>query len=169
MKNFRWVIPGAGRLLESIERLRATRNKLINERNDARGELAMTCANMETEYDALREERDEAQAKFNVAVCYIPELKQRAEKAEAELAHVRDEACPKILLDEANKYIEQLKAQLSEARKALAALHSTGAEMADLLAICRDDTDTSVCLIRAWGIKETKHKAAIDAAKEGKS
>jgi chromosome segregation ATPase len=60
-----------------------------------------------------------------------------------------------------------LQKQLDEARKALAALHSTGDEMADLLAICRDDTDTSVCLISAWGIKETKHKAAIDAAKGG--
>ena len=62
---------------------------------------------------------------------------------------------------------DQLKAQLAEARMALVALHSTGHEMSDLLATCRDDTDASHCLVTAWDKKETKHKDAIDAAKEG--
>ena len=94
---------------------------------------------------------------FQDAIAAIERLRATRNKLLKELNDMRCEAQEAKV---AIQYNQELKAELAKTRKALAALHATGDEMADLL----DNTDTNVCLI-AWGMNETKHKAAIDAAK----
>ena len=80
----RWLVPDYC-VREAILRLRDTRNRMIKERDDARGELAMTCVNMEGEYESLREERDEAKEKATVAIKCNQELKAQLKQANEEL------------------------------------------------------------------------------------